>query len=113
MTENARVVASTEALRRRDWTSMGTLMKASHVSLRDDYEVSCAELDVAVDSLIASGAVGARMTGGGFGGSAVALLRADSVERAATAVTAAFSERGWAAPNPFVVSASAGAHRDF
>ena len=112
VTENARVVASTEALRRRDWTSMGTLMKASHVSLRDDYEVSCAELDVAVDSLIASGAVGARMTGGGFGGSAVALLRADSVERAATAVTAAFSERGWGAPNPFVVSASAGAHRD-
>ena len=112
VTENARVVASTEALRGRDWASMGTLMKASHVSLRDDYEVSCAELDVAVDSLIASGAVGARMTGGGFGGSAVALLPTESVPAASAAVTAAFRERGWGPPNPFVVSASAGAHRD-
>ena len=112
VTENARVVASTEALRRRDWTSMGTLMKASHASLRDDYEVSCAELDAAVESLIASGAVGARMTGGGFGGSAVALLPRDAVEPASAAVTAAFSQRGWGAPNPFVVSASPGAHRD-
>jgi galactokinase len=112
VTENGRVVASTEALRRRDWQAVGELMNASHVSLRDDYEVSCAELDVAVESLVAAGAVGARMTGGGFGGSAVALLPVDSVERAAAAVTAAFSWRGWAAPNPFVVSASAGAHRD-
>ena len=112
VTENARVVASTQALRRRDWTSVGALMNESHVSLRDDYEVSCVELDVAVESLIASGALGARMTGGGFGGSAVALLPADAVKPAAAAVMAAFSDRGWGAPDPFVVSASAGAHRD-
>ena len=59
---------------------MGPLFTASHESLRDDYEVSCAELDVVVDTALARGALGARMTGGGFGGSAIALVPTDAVE---------------------------------
>ena len=61
-------------------------MNASHVSLRDDYEVSCIELDVAVEAAVGAGALGARMTGGGFGGSAIALVRTDDVDRVAERV---------------------------
>ena len=76
VTENARTLAAAEALRRRDLWELGRLMDRSHKSLRDDYEVSCAELDVMVE--IAGnfgGVMGARMTGGGFGGSTVNLVR--------------------------------------
>src|SRR5690606_14587117 len=71
LTENERVLDLVAALREQDVARVGALMTASHVSLRDDYEVSCRELDVAVDAALAAGAPGARMTGGGFGGSAV------------------------------------------
>ncbi len=77
----------------------GALMNDSHDSLRDDYEVSCAELDVAVDAARAAGAHGARMTGGGFGGSAIALVDADAVMSVARAVAAAYAERGWEPPH--------------
>ena len=73
---------------------VGTLMNASHASLRDDYEVSCRELDLVVDTARAAGAVGARMTGGGFGGSAIALVAADEVDRVAQAVADAFADAG-------------------
>ena len=113
VTENARVVATADALRATGaGRNVGTLMTASHVSLRDDYEVSCVELDVAVESLLGSGALGARMTGGGFGGSAVALLPASAVEDATTRVVGAFRGRGWGDPNAFRVSPSDGGHRD-
>ena len=79
VTENARVLAALDALRDSDLRAFGALMDASHASLRDDYEVSCAELDIAVAAARASGAVGARMTGGGFGGSALALVPAGLV----------------------------------
>ena len=59
---------------------IGGFLTASHLSLRDDFEVSCAELDVAVDEALAAGALGARMTGGGFGGCAIALTRRDDVD---------------------------------
>ena len=77
----------------------GALMNDSHDSLRDDYEVSCAELDVAVDAARAAGAHGARMTGGGFGGSAIALVDADAVLSVAQAVASAYAQRGWEPPH--------------
>ena len=77
----------------------GALLNDSHDSLRDDYEVSCAELDVAVDAARAACAHGARMTGGGFGGSAIALVDADAVMSVARAVASAYAERGWEPPH--------------
>ena len=77
----------------------GALLNDSHDSLRDDYEVSCEELDVAVEAARAAGAHGARMTGGGFGGSAIALVDAHAAERVARAVAAAYAERGWEPPH--------------
>lgn len=77
---------------------VGPLMDASHTSLRDDYEVSCRELDVAVDAARAAGALGARMTGGGFGGSAIALVEQDRVDDVAAAVAGAFTAEGLRAP---------------
>lgn len=76
----------------------GALMNASHDSLRDDYECTCPELDVAVDAARAAGAHGARMTGGGFGGSAIALVDADAVDTVARAVVDAYAEAGFRAP---------------
>ena len=77
----------------------GALMNDSHDSLRDDYEVSCEELDVAVEAARAVGAHGARMTGGGFGGSAIALVSADAVLDIAQAVARAYETRGWETPH--------------
>lgn len=82
---------------------VGALMNDSHDSLRDDYEVSCLELDVAVDAARAAGAYGARMTGGGFGGSAIALVDRGRLEETAQAVAQAYSERGLGAP-AFIVA---------
>jgi galactokinase len=86
---------------------VGAAMDASHASLRDDYEVSCRELDVAVDAARAAGALGARMTGGGFGGSAIALVRAGDVDAVAAAVAGAFEAEGLHAPAFLVAVASA------
>jgi galactokinase len=77
---------------------VGPFMLASHVSLRDDYEVSCRELDLVVDTAMAAGALGARMTGGGFGGSAIALVNRADVDTVAQAVANAFAEAGLTAP---------------
>jgi galactokinase len=85
---------------------VGTLMNASHASLRDDYEVSCRELDLVVDTARAAGALGARMTGGGFGGSAIALVAAEEVDRVAQSVADAFEEQGLRAPAFLVATAS-------
>jgi galactokinase len=110
--ENSRVLDAVAALRARDWQRVGDLMVASHESLRDDYEVSCAELYVAVEAALAGGAVGARMTGGGFGGSAVALVPDGRLGPIGEAVTRAFRDRAWADPAVFEVTPSDGAHRD-
>ena len=112
VTEIARVREAVAALRAGDLAEVGRLFDASHASLRDDYEVSCAELDVSVEAARAAGALGARMTGGGFGGSSIALLPADAVDAAESAVAQAFAERGWGAPQCFVVTAGGAAHRD-
>ncbi|MEO5608407.1 MAG: galactokinase [Ornithinibacter sp.] len=112
VTEIARVVEAVTALRAGDLEEVGRLFDASHASLRDDYEVSCAELDVSVEAARSAGALGARMTGGGFGGSSIALVPTGAVEAAQDAVHAAFAARGWHEPVCFVVTAGAAAHRD-
>lgn len=81
------------------WSKLGELLTASHASLRDDYQVTCPELDVAVDVALDAGALGARMTGGGFGGSAIALVRADKQDAVAHAVREAFASRGFNEPH--------------
>lgn len=110
VTENARTLAAAEALERGELGEMGRLMYASHVSLRDDYEVSCAELDVAVEAAMAeAGVYGARMTGGGFGGCTVSLVEAEAVPRVTGAVKAAFAARNFQPPELFASTARDGA----
>lgn len=111
VTEIVRVEEFTAALEAEDFTAAGTAMVASHSSLRDDYEVSCPELDTAVDAALAAGALGARMTGGGFGGSAIALVPAGSVAPVARAVTAAFERAGFGAPEFLLAPPSESAQR--
>jgi galactokinase len=112
VTENARVERTVEHLRAGRIAAIGDLLTASHVSLRDDYRVSCLELDVAVDAALEAGALGARMTGGGFGGSAIALVPSDATESIGQRVLAAFAERGLTAPGLFTAVPSPGAGRD-
>jgi galactokinase len=111
VTENDRVLEVVGLLRRGELTAIGPALAGSHRSLRDDYEVSCAELDVAVEAAVAGGAVAARMTGGGFGGSALALTPVDAIERVSQAVTDAFLTAGFGPPVVFAVSIAEGAER--
>ncbi|WP_281203446.1 galactokinase [Nocardiopsis trehalosi] len=111
VTEIHRVNAAVGLLRANAPADLGALFTASHLSLRDDFEVSCPELDTAVEAAVHAGARGARMTGGGFGGSAIALVPADRAEAVGAAVTAAFAARGWAPPGVRAATAAAGAHR--
>jgi galactokinase len=108
-TEVTRVDAFVGALRADDWEAVGPLMDASHASLRDDYEVSSVELDVAVALARETGALGARMTGGGFGGSAIALVPTERLGAVRNAVTTEFTTQGWAAPAFIEVAAGPGA----
>ncbi|HSJ20222.1 MAG TPA: galactokinase [Nocardioidaceae bacterium] len=111
LTEMDRVDAAVAALDRGDHAALGPFLDASHDSLRDDFEVSCPELDVVVETCRRHGALGARLTGGGFGGSALALLPVGDVPRAAVAVAAAFEEHGWHPPAFLHAPAGAGARR--
>jgi galactokinase len=112
VTEIQRVRDTVGALRRNDFRTVGELFLQSHASMRDDFEISVAELDTAVDAAVAAGALGARMTGGGFGGSAIALVPADRADAAIAAVEQAFAAKGFRAPDCFVVTASDPATRD-
>lgn len=112
VTENQRVLDTVRTLREQGPSAIGDLLVASHASMRDDFEISVPELDTAVDTALAAGAVGARMTGGGFGGAAIALVAHDRVEQVTDAVTAAFAASGFLAPTIFTVVPSAGAARD-
>lgn len=107
VTEIARVEEFVALLDADRVEEVGPAMDASHASLRDDYEVSCRELDLAVDAALEAGALGARMTGGGFGGSAIALVRADAVDAVAAAVAQAFAAADLHAPAFLVATASA------
>ena len=112
VTENQRVLDTVAALDAEGPTAIGDLLIASHASMRDDFEISVPELDLAVDTALAEGAIGARMTGGGFGGSCIAIVRASEADAVADAITAAFAEAGFTAPASFTVTASGPAHRD-
>ncbi len=111
LSENRRVLETVRRLRAGDVRGIGELLVASHASMRDDYEISCPELDLAVDTALAAGAAGARMTGGGFGGSAIALVPAARAEQVGNAVAEAFADRGHRAPDVFVVVPGEGAGR--
>jgi galactokinase len=112
LTEQQRVDEFVRALDLGDWAEAGALMTSSHESLRDDYEVSCAELDTVVATALEVGAIGARMTGGGFGGSAIVLVDTGLVAEARQAIDAAFAANGWAAPAHLDAQASEGARVD-
>jgi galactokinase len=112
VTEDQRVLDTVEALRAGDHATVGGLMSASHRSMRDDFEISTQELDLAVEVAAGAGALGARMTGGGFGGSAIALTPAGRIPALRLAVDQAFAECGYRAPETFVVRPSQGARRD-
>lgn len=98
VTEIGRVEAAVTALRAGDFEALGRLFVESHASLRDDYEVSSPELDLAVTTALECGALGARMTGGGFGGSAIALIWQAAAVETEAAITAAFADRGLEPP---------------
>jgi galactokinase len=112
VTEDQRVLDTVQTLRADGPRAIGSLLVASHESMRDDFEISVPELDLAVETAMANGAVGARMTGGGFGGSAIALVDREARERIAAAVTAAFADAGYREPTVFTVHAAQGARRD-
>ncbi len=111
VTENRRVLEAVDALADDDFARLGALMTASHRSMRDDYEITVPTVDLAVDTLLAAGALGARMTGGGFGGCVLGLLPAEQVDQAAAAVREAFANAGFGMPVSFVGAPSPGARR--
>ncbi|MGY1602975.1 galactokinase [Geodermatophilus sp. SYSU D00815] len=112
VTENARVLEVVAALRGKDDVrAIGPVLTAGHASLRDDFEISTPLLDAVVESATAAGAYGARMVGGGFGGSAIALVDADRVDAVVAAVTERFGREGAPPPRSFVAVPSAGARR--
>ncbi|GII75800.1 galactokinase [Sphaerisporangium rufum] len=111
VTENHRVEALIGLLRAGAVREIGPLLNASHISLRDDYEVSCPELDVAVEAAVRGGARGARMTGGGFGGSAIALVAGERAGAVREEVERSYRERGWAAPRLLPATPAPGARR--
>jgi galactokinase len=112
VTEDQRVLDAVAALRDGDHKRLGGLMLASHQSMRDDFEISTPELDLAVETSVGHGAIGARMTGGGFGGSAIALAPAELIPRIRRAIDATFREHGHTVPQTFTVRPAQGARRD-
>ena len=111
VTENQRVLDTVEVLRAGRLAEAGPLLTASHVSLRDDFEISWPEADAAVDAANGAGALGARMIGGGFGGSVIALAPAASCGRIQAAVRARFAREGFDPPRSLGAVPSAAAHR--
>ncbi len=109
--ENERVARVAALLREGRVREVGPILDAGHASLRDDYEVSSDELDLAVESAREAGAWGARMTGAGFGGCAIALVPAGAVGEVRQAVDDAFARHGHAPPAVFAVTTADGARR--
>ncbi|WP_084152087.1 galactokinase [Nocardioides halotolerans] len=109
VTEIARVPQTVAALRDSRWDEVGSIFDASHRSMRDDFEISCPELDCAVAIAVQAGAVAARMTGGGFGGSSVAVVPDERVDAVVRAVDAAFVLEGFRAPQHLRAVPSGGA----
>jgi galactokinase len=112
VTEIDRVRQTVALLREGRLAEVGPLFNASHVSMRDDFEISCAELDMAVQAASTHGALGARMTGGGFGGSAIALVPTEDTQEVTSAVIQTFADNGFSAPYCFTVTAGRPARRE-
>lgn len=110
VTENARVLQTIALLERHELDAIGPILNAGHASLRDNLEVSCPELDFTVETAVAAGAAGARQVGGGFGGSAIALVPTVALDAVRSAVTAAYAARGWKLPDFYDVTPAQGAH---
>ncbi|MFE7898826.1 galactokinase [Streptomyces sp. NPDC057424] len=111
VTENERVERVVSLLESGETRAIGPVLIEGHASLRDDFRISCPELDLVVDTALASGALGARMTGGGFGGSAIVLAEEPDVDALTKAVTEAFAAAGFTAPRVFEAVPSPGARR--
>ncbi|MGV9284144.1 galactokinase [Streptomyces sp. NPDC003730] len=111
VTENERVERVVSLLESGETRAIGPVLVEGHASLRDDFRISCPELDLVVDTALAAGALGARMTGGGFGGSAIVLVEAADVDAVTGAVEDAFAAAGFTAPRVFEAVPSAGARR--
>ncbi|WP_196814648.1 galactokinase [Nocardia sp. BMG111209] len=110
--ENARVLTTVDMLREgRDPRDIGPILTAGHASLRDDFAISTRQLDTAVDAALAAGAHGARMVGGGFGGSIIALTDSDRTGHIESRITRKFHTEGFSPPRAFVAVPAAGAHR--
>jgi galactokinase len=113
ISENARTVQAAQAIQAADWAKVGELMYASHASLHEDYEVSCPELDTVVEIAqeigAAGGIIGCRMTGGGFGGCAVSLVKTDAVQRTTRALDGAYEKKTGQQVNIFSSRPAAGA----
>ena len=111
VTENARVLECVRLLESGRLREIGPIVSASHVSLRDDYDVSCRELDLAVEACERAGALGARMIGGGFGGSALVLADAEDEDAIGSSAVAVFASHGLRAPSVMRAVPSPGARR--
>ena len=112
VTEDARVKSTVAALDAGAMKTVGRYLTASHYSMRDDYEITTPALDLAVEAALAAGALGARMTGGGFGGSTITLIDARQVPSLGAAIKDAFTAAGFAPPRVSTVTPSAGAHKE-
>jgi galactokinase len=112
ISENQRVQDTVEALRRGNLAKVGELMEASHASMRDDFEISCPEIDVLVELAQQQPAtIGTRMTGGGFGGCTVNLVRADGVDSFRSAIHEGYTRRVGREPQIYVTQAGDGVER--
>ncbi|MEV6179687.1 galactokinase [Streptomyces sp. NPDC052016] len=111
VTEDERVERVVSLLEEGDTRAVGPVLTQGHASLRDDFRISCPELDLVVDTALASGALGARMTGGGFGGSAIVLVEDTDVDTVTKAVVEAFAAADFTSPRVFEAVPSAGARR--
>jgi galactokinase len=110
--ENQRTIKAVEALKAGDLASFGKLMNESHISLRDDYETSCPEVDVLVDAAWkVDGVVGSRITGGGFGGCSVSIVRDDAIDSFKTALTSEYKDKCNLTPEFYVVEVGDGPHK--
>jgi galactokinase len=116
VTEDERVLAAVASLRagglESDPATLGALLTASHASMRDDFEITTPALDLAAATAVEAGAVGARMTGGGFGGAVIALVARERAAEVAASITRAFTRAGFTAPRLSTVAPSDGARRD-
>ena len=111
VTENDRVLEAIELARAGSFAELGPLLDASHVSMRDDFEITVPTVDLAVETARENGALGARMTGGGFGGCIIALVPVGTGESVGQSIATAFATAGHGAPEWFIAVPSAGARR--